>query len=208
MISEDGRERLFNCFALLVIKQLFNHCLCLRFRDPRLSITAIEPVSVPSKRRPNGHVAPSVFKVMRSERGAEEIRVQETSRPAPPPPLLQDTSQRGEMMEQSPELAAPEYAQRPEIPDNDSPTDTPMPENTPPEPSPSCADKPLSPVPQIPAPEPKVAYILLRPSSRTALRPSRSVRTFEYLVLEKETKQAPASSLSKHAHYFLGSSFR
>ena len=110
-------------------------------------------------------------------------------------------------MEELPDLAAPEDAQRLETPDTNRPTETPIPQNIPPEPSPPCADEPLSPVPQIPAPEPKVAYIL-RPSYRTTLRPSSTVRTFEYLVLEKETKQALASSLSQQAHYFLGSSFR
>lgn len=111
-------------------------------------------------------------------------------------------------MQQIPDLIPPEYVQTPETPHNYNPTEIPIPQSTPLALSPPYADIPPTPLPQTPAPEPKIAYTLLRPSSRSTLRPSSAVRTFEYLVLEKETKQVPSSSLSQHAHYFLGSSFR
>lgn len=207
MISEDGRERLFNCLALLVIKHLFNHCLCLRFREPQLSMTTVEQLNVPSRRKANGHMSPAVFKVRRCERGTEEVRVEEASAPSSPPPVQEALLRPGLIL---PAVILPTGSSGlslfPAEPSAVLPSLSVL-EFAAPAPSPR-SDETRSTAPPIPTPEPKVDYTLLRPSFST-LRPSRSVRTFEYLILEKEARQAPAPFLlSQHAHYFLGTSFR
>lgn len=198
MISEDGRERLFNCFALLVIKHLFNHCLCLHFREPHLSIATVEQLSVPSK-RVNGIRPPSVFKLRRCERGAEEIRAEEVSA------SLSSSAEQEKL--HGPDLVLPAESPPPQTEPAPRLPSMQVVELAAPAPSPR-SDETLSTAPRMPTPEPKVDYTLLRPAFST-LRPSRPVRTFEYLILEKEARPAPAPFLlSQHAHHFLGASFR
>lgn len=179
MISEDGKEQLFNCFALLVIKQLFRDNLCLRFRDQKLEVKTVEPVNVvPRKRRMNGgDIEGPVFKI--SKRTEQE----QPARELPPLVLLPAAPSQSVLHTTLPPIQRNQTAS----------SHLPAP--------PHIEVAPVQPLPQ-----PKVAYTLLHPTFKT-LRSPGPVRSFEYLVLEKESKQA-AACISQDANYFLGSSFR